>query len=106
MRTHKISTCQRGKRTKEKNLKRSAHLATGTALQLAPTPLKWFIQNQLLWEMKISGGWSLRRMPACPRVLQVHLVGLESTALQKRLAHAAAYWVVGWKRCMFFLLFS
>ena len=38
-------------------------------------------------------------MHAClPPLLQVHLVGLESTALQKRLAHAAAYWVVGWKR--------
>jgi hypothetical protein len=35
----------------------------------------------------------------------VHLVGLESTALQKRLAHAAAYWVVGRKRCVFLFVF-
>jgi len=43
---------------------------------------------------------------AClPPLLQVHLVGLESTALQKRLAHAAAYWMVGWKRCVFCFCF-
>jgi len=41
--------------------------------------------------------------PAClPPLLQVRLVGLESTALQKRLARAADYWVVGRKRFLFF----
>ena len=58
-----------------------------------------------------SGGNRLVLVPgtgkrSClPPLLQVHLVGLESTALQKRLAHAAAYWVVGWKRCVFFCFF-
>jgi hypothetical protein len=42
--------------------------------------------------------------PAClPPLLQVRLVGLESTALQKRLARAADYWVVGRKRFFIFL---